>query len=191
MKKVAWLAILTALVLLSGSETYARAETGRQDGERFEGVVGIEGMEETVLLEHAVNDALGIGIDFDCERFLRQSGPDEECFVSIWDDPTAPCNTLEIHRSGEDAEAVAASAIEDWSRDCDSIGKETCRLGKAGDCTRIEASCADGLRTAYILPAEEGCLLAVAHCTFESAEGFGVRIRRMMDTLERLDGREE
>ena len=35
----------------------------------------------------------------------------------------------------------------------------------------------------YIIPAADGCRIAAAHYGFEAAEGFGVRFRRIMDTL--------
>ena len=45
----------------------------RADGERYDAVITIEGMEETVHYEHIVNTALGFEMDYDYERFLRHS----------------------------------------------------------------------------------------------------------------------
>ena len=39
--------------------------TQRQDGERFEGVIILEGMEETVRYEHVRNDTVGFEMDYD------------------------------------------------------------------------------------------------------------------------------
>ena len=77
----------------------ATAESGRQDGERFEDTIILEGMEETVHYEHIRNDALGFEIDYDYENFLRHSEPDREIFVSCWDDPEKPENYLEVRYS--------------------------------------------------------------------------------------------
>ena len=86
------------------------AETAaeRQDGERFEAVVVMEGMEETVRYEHIRNDAVGFGMDYDYERFQRRSQADRESFVSCWDDPENPENCLNVRYDPRDAETVAA-----------------------------------------------------------------------------------
>ena len=56
-------------------------ESGRRDGERFEDVIVIEGMEETVQYQHVRNEALGFEIDFDYENLERRSEANRECFV--------------------------------------------------------------------------------------------------------------
>ena len=63
-------------------------------------------------------------------------------------------------------------------------------LDHAGSCIRIDASAAKGgkvmpdlLQMVYIIPAEDGCRIATAHYSIESAEGFGKRFRNMMDTF--------
>ena len=48
----------------------------RQNGERFETVIILEGMEEKVNYEHIRNDTLGIEMDYDYESFVRYSEPD-------------------------------------------------------------------------------------------------------------------
>ena len=58
----------------------------RQDGERFEAVIMMEGMEETVRYEHIRREDLGFAMDYDYENFVRQSEGDRERFVSNWDD---------------------------------------------------------------------------------------------------------
>ena len=68
----------------AGSETpvettEAAQETSapeRQNGERFEDVIMIEGMEETIKLEHVINETAGFAIDYDYEGFLRRSASD-------------------------------------------------------------------------------------------------------------------
>jgi hypothetical protein len=47
---------------------------------------------------------------------------------------------------------------------------------------------AGSLQTVYIIPSGEGCLVATAHCTIESAEGFGARFSYMMNTLTLIEG---
>jgi len=168
------------------------AETGRQDGERFEAVIVIEGMEETVRYEHIRNEAAGLEMDYDYESFARRSEAGRECFISIWDDPENPENYLEVTYSAEDADTAAAAVSEALSRDYE-ISRHSHMLDGAGDCIRIDASGAKGggasgsLQQTYIIPAPDGCLVAAAHCTLESAEGFGRRFDCMMNTLTVLD----
>ncbi len=58
-------------------------------------------MEETVRYEHVRNTALGFEMDYDFESFVRRSEPDRECFISVYDDPEAPENYLEVTFSAE------------------------------------------------------------------------------------------
>lgn len=172
-------------------------EIGRQDGERFEEVIILEGMEETVRYEHIRNETAGIEMDYDYESFVRHSESDRECFVSIWDDPENPENYLEVTYSEEDADTVAASVRETLSKDYDII-EESYTLDRAGSCIRIDASevkdgggTPDLLQMVYIIPAADGCRVATAHYSFESAEGFGRRFSYMMNTLVVVDGNDE
>ena len=179
------------LVSLRGAVGWIYA--GRQDGERFEKVIMLEGMEETVQYEHAVNGTMGIEIDYEYESLVRRGESDRECFVSRYDDLNQPENYLEVIYSPADADAAAASVSGTLSNDYDLI-VESLVLDRAGSCIRIDASEAKGgkgtpdmLQTVYIIPADDGSIIATAHCTFESAEGFGVRFRNMMHTLTVID----
>lgn len=179
------------------AEPAALPAAGRQDGDRFEAVIMLEGMEETVRYEHVRNDALGIEMDYDYEQFERHSEADHERFFSRYDNPEDPLNYLEVRSSAEDADTVAASVREALSNDCKIIS-EPYTLDRAGSCIRIDASCAkdgkgtpDWLQVVYIIPAEDGCRVATVRCTFESAEGFGARISYMMNTLAVLDSAAE
>lgn len=174
-------------------ESAESVETGRQDGERFEDVIMMEGMEETVKYEHIRNDSLGIEMDFDYERFERHSESDRECFVSLNDDIDNPQIYLEVTTSPDDADTVAATIGETLSANYDII-KESITLDRAGNCFLIDASNAKGnkgtpdlLQTVYIIPADDGCRIATAHYTFESAEGFGRRFNYIMNTLVVID----
>lgn len=177
------------------------AETGdaaeRQDGERFEEVITLEGVEETVRYEHVRNDTIGIEMDYDYEMFERKSEADRELFVSRYDEPEEPRNYLEVTCSAEDADTVAATISEALSNDYD-ITRESFTLDRAGSCIRIDASCAKGgggtpdvLQMVYIIPADDGCRVAAAHYTSESADGFGARIRHIMNTLVVIDSQIE
>ena len=176
----------------------AETETARRDGERFEDTIMLEGMEETVRYEHAVNEALGIEIDYDYENFERCSSADQESFVSLYDSPAAMQDYqdyLEVRYSAEDAEAIAASVCEALSKEYD-VTQEPYALERAGSCIQIKASAVKGTnemhsiqRTVYIIPAGEGCVIATASCTIESVEGFGARIGYMMHTLSVLPRR--
>ena len=174
-------------------ESAGSVETGRQDGERFEDVIMMEGMEETVKYEHIRNDSVGIEMDYDYERFERHSESDRECFISLYDDPENPQIYLEVTTSADDADTVAASVGKALSASYDII-KESITLDRAGDCILIDASNAKGnkgtpdlLQTVYIIPADDGCRIATAHYTFESAEGFGRRFNYIMNTLVVID----
>ena len=169
--------------------------SGRQDGERFETSIMLEGMAETVWYEHIVNTALGIEMDYDYDMLERRSTPDCERFVSRYDYSEAPTDYLEVRRSAEDAETVAAEVIQALSQEFD-IARRTFNLDRAGACIEITADALKGqnmmpdlLQTVYIIPAANGCIVAEEHCAIESAEGFGHRIAYMMNTLALLNGR--
>ena len=165
------------------------SEPGRQDGERFEDVIIMEGMEETVRYEHIRSDTIGFEMDYDYESFVRRSEPDRECFVSVYDSPENPENYLEGAYSPEDASSAADSVGKALSEEYDII-RESYDLDRAGSCIRIDASGAKGgggtpdlLQMVYIIPAPDGCRIATAHYGFESAEGFGRRFAYMVKTL--------
>ncbi len=169
------------------------AESVRQDGERFEAVIVIEGMEETVQYEHIRNDTLGFEMDYDYESFVRRSEADRECFVSVWDDPEHPENYLEVRSDTGNAELVASAINASLSEAYDTIVEEY-ELDRAGSCIRIEASelkgtgtMADLLQVVYIIPAPDGCRVATAHFSIEGAEGFGRRFSYMVKTLDVID----
>ena len=206
MKKTLFSFVLTAALILSlagcgkapagepqAASSGPAAGPGRQDGERFEAAIVIEGMEETVLYEHIRNETVGFEMDYDCEQFTRQSRSDRERFVSVWDDPDEPTNYIEVTYSPQDANAAAASVGETLSADYEIV-TEPWELDRAGSCIRIDASEVKGggympdlLQTVYIIPARDGSRIAAAHCTAESAEGFGRRVAYMMDTLAVVD----
>ena len=171
-------------------ETMPAAESisGRQDGERFEDVIMLEGMEETVKYEHVKNDVIGIELDYDYENFERRSGSASECFISKYDNADAPENYLEIFYTEEDSDSAAASIAEGLSANY-AANKEAFTLKNAGACTRIDASSTpdgqtpDQLQTVYIIPLQKGCAVATAHYSAEAAEGFGHRFAEIMDTL--------
>ena len=173
-------------------ETEAQSEAGStagmKDGERFEGVIMMEGMEETVRYEHIRSNAVGFEMDYDYESFSRQSESGHERFVSIYDNPAAPMNYLEVIYLDQSPDAVSASIGDELSKNYDII-REPFVLDRAGVCERIDASATKDNRTpdmieaVYIIPAGDGCLVAAAHYTFESAEGYGRRVAEMLHTL--------
>jgi hypothetical protein len=132
---------------------------GRQNGDRFEDVIILEGMEETVKYEHVRNDTIGFEMDYDYESFVRRSDANRECFISIYDNSDKPENYLEITAYTENADAVAESFTDALSQTYELL-KGTHRLDRAGDCIWIEASelkgsnrMADQLQVVYIIPA--------------------------------------
>ena len=166
---------------------------GRQNGERFEDVIILEGMEETVRYEHVRNDTIGFEMDYDYESFVRRSDTNRDCFISIYDNSYKPENYLEVTTYTENADAVAASFTDALSQTYELL-KGTRTLDRAGDCIWIEASelkgsnrMADQLQVVYIIPASDGCRVAVEHFSVESAEGFGRRFNYMLNTLAVID----
>ena len=160
-------------------------ETRRQDGERFEDVIMLEGMQETVKYEHVRNDSLGIELDYDYENFERHNDSGSERFVSRYDAGTS----LDIGYSPESAEKMADSFAETFSMAYDIV-REPCTLAKAGSCIRIDASATkdgqtpDLLQAVYIIPAGEGSIVAGMQYSFEAADGFGKRFNEILNTLE-------
>ena len=173
-------------------EAQAPTGSGRQDGERFESTIILEGMEETVSYEHIVNSSLGIAMDYDYNNFLRQSDGTRERFISVWDDPAAPENYMDVTASSQDAETATAAIVEQLSQDFD-ITRQTVELDYAGECTWIEASVIKGtnnmsldLTWVYIIPAPDGCRIATLHAFAAESEGFSRRFAYMLSSLEVL-----
>ena len=168
----------------------AETGTGRLDGERFEETVILDGMEETVQYEHVRNEDVGFELDYEYEVLERHRASDCEYFLSRYDDPDDPWNYLEVTCSAEDADAVTTAVIAELANDFDTVVTNQQTLDRAGACTRIDASGAKAGRTpagamesVYIIPATDGCCVASAHYTVESAEGFGARFAAMVNTL--------
>lgn len=169
------------------------AVSGRQDGERFEETILLEGMEETVRYEHVRNEALGFEMDYDYESLTRITGADRERFLSIYESEDDPWNYLEVSCSADDAESAAASVSESLSDEYELV-TETRTLDRAGSCIRIEASelkgtgrMADRLQVVTVIPAADGCRIVTEHFTMESAEGFGRRFSEMLNTFSVLE----
>ena len=171
----------------------AGAGAQRQNGERFEEIIMLEGMPETVHYEHVVSEDLGIEIDYDYELFVRRTEAGLERFASSYDSVQDPMDYLELRCSAEDADTVAASIGATLSQEYD-ITVAPYTLERAGNCTVINADVVKGtnqmasvLQTVYIIPAGDGCIVATAHMAIESSEGFGRRISYIMNTLELTD----
>ena len=171
-------------------EASSEAEkSGMKDGDRFDDVIILEGMEETVHYEHVINESIGLEMDYDYESFVRYSEPERECFISIYDDAQKPENYLEIVHSNETAESVADTIAEDLSKEYD-ITRTDMELDHAGSCIKISASedknthgTADMIYVVYIIPREDGCLIAKESMYFEASEGFGRRFNYMVNTI--------
>lgn len=165
----------------------------RQDGERFEAVIMMEGMEETVRYEHIRREDLGFAMDYDYENFVRQSEGDRERFVSNWDDPADPQNYLEVSYDTGNANLVA-DAISAGLSDVYDLFQDERELDNSVKCLRIEASVikgtnqmADRIQEIYIIPAGSGSIVARAYYAIEGAEGFGRRFAYMVRTLNTLE----
>ena len=172
----------------------AKAENVRQDGERYEGVIHMEGVDQTVRYEHIVNKTAGLEMDYDYETFTRHSEADRERFVLSWDAPQDLEYYMEVSAQQEAAEATAAAIGEELSKDYEII-RDSVTLDRAGSCIRIGASevkggghTADQMQMVYVIPAGDGCLVAAEHYGFDSADLFGVRFRAMVNTISVLNG---
>ena len=173
--------------------TEPEAAVKRQDGERFETTITIEGMEETVRYEHVKNEDVGFEMDYDYEKFDRSGSSDVERFVSVWDDADAPENYFEVRYNPQDAETVAAAVDAALSGSYTTSRDDAFDLARAGKCIRIDASETKSggemppqLQMVYIVPADDGCRVVTAHYAIESAEGFGRRFHYFMDTFEAI-----
>ena len=173
--------------------TRPQTEPVRQDGERFEGVIILEGMEETVRYEHVRNDALGFELDYDYENFVRRSEADREIFVSCWDDPEKPENYLELRYNPQDAGTVAANICAFLSGEYEVRRDDAFEIEQLGSCIRIDADevkgggyMPDQLQTVYVIPAGDGCRIAWERTYIVESEGFGRRFGYMMQTLSLL-----
>ena len=163
------------------------SKTGRADGERFDGTIMLEGMEETVHYEHVVNNDLGFEIDYEYEDLNRKTLADREIFISVYDDENDPSNYLEVSQSDLPVDTVITNLRIELSQKAD-IETETRTLDNAGEVTYIEASSKDGnmlnqIQSVYVIPAGNGTIVARCHFSIEAAEGFGGRFRQMLNTL--------
>ena len=169
------------------------AEPVRQNGERFEKVITILGLEQTAQFEHVRNESFGFEMDYDCDAFKRDTDAERVRFVSVWDDPANPENYLELTSSDEDAETVAAAVSERLSQEYE-VSRDNCQLTRAGSCIRVLAEVtrgtnqmADYLQHIYIVPAPDGCRIARVHCFIVESEGFFKHVGYMLDTLSVID----
>ena len=174
------------------SETEAAA--GRIDGERFDETIVIEGMEEIVGYEHVRNEEAGYEMDFEYDALDRVSGTYGDRFISHYEDPDDPWNYLEVTYRAVDINTVISETNASLLELYDNVVPGSYTLVHAGSCTQLSASSAregnrvsGSLQTAYIIPAGKGCIVAVAHCTMESAGGFGVRFSNMLNTLTLIE----
>lgn len=182
------------LAAKAAAEGTAEPAVARQDGERFEAVIVMEGMEETVNYEHIRNEALGFEMDYDYETFSRSSETDRERFVLVWDDPANPEDYLELSYSPESAEYAAGAISEALSAEYELYRDDSYMLEHAGRCIYINASSVKGggyspehVQTVYVIPAGDGCIVATEHCSLESAEGVGRRFTYMLHTLSLIE----
>ena len=167
----------------------AEAFPARADGERFEDVIMLEGMEETVRYEHVKSAAFGFEMDYDYENFERRSDETCERFVSVWDDPNAPENYIEVRSDTGNAELVADVIIASLSGDYE-VRQEYRELERAGQCIHIAADIIKGtdrmpdhLQYIYVIPAADGCRVVTEHCFVADCEGILRRFDYMLSTL--------
>ncbi len=164
-----------------------------QPGDRYEGSVTLDGVAETVRYEQIRNDRIGFEMGYNYERFERYSEPARERFILTGDNLDHPEVYLEVTRRAEDAETAASSIMESLSNVYNPTRSESA-LDHAGSCIEINADVdkngqmtIDQLQAVYIIPAPDGCLVAWAHNTMDSADAFGALFRNMMHTFVVLE----
>ena len=129
--------------VVSADPVGGESKTGRADGERFDGTIMLEGMEETVHYEHIVNNDLGFEMDYEYEDLNRKTLADREIFISVYDDENDPSNYLEVSQSDLPVDTVITNLRIELSQKAD-IETETRTLENAGEVTYIEASSKGG-----------------------------------------------
>lgn len=165
----------------------------RQHGERFEDVIMIEGMEETIKLEHFVNETAGLAMDYDYESFVCRASSDRLQIVSAYDDPETPENYIEVSYCPDDAETVADAIEKVLSADY-AVSRDTAVLKSGVECIHMDASAtpdgaytADVLQAVYVIPADDGCRVAHLRYLPEGSDGFGRRLSYLASTVTVMD----
>ena len=165
----------------------------RQHGERFEDVIMIEGMEETIKLEHFVNETAGLAMDYDYESFVCRASSDRLQIVSAFDDPETPENYIEVSYCPDDAETVADAIEKALSADY-AVSRNTAVLKSGVECIHMDASAtpdgaytADVLQAVYVIPADDGCRVAHLRYLPEGSDGFGRRLSYLASTVTVMD----
>ena len=185
-------AVQTAAPVETQAPAPVQTAPRRQDGERFETTIILEGMKEKVQYEHIRDEALGFEMDYDYESFNRVREADRERFISIYDDAGKPENYLEVSASTDDAETAAAAISAAYAEEYE-VRQDSFVLERAGTCIRIHGDeikgggyMPDKLQMAYVIPAPDGCRIAVEHYAIEDSEGFGRRFSYLMHTFSVL-----
>lgn len=167
----------------------------RENGERFEDVITIEGMEETIQLEHVINETAGFAMDYDYEGFVRRSEADRERFIWSYDDPEKPENFVEVSYSAENAQTVADTIEKELSESYE-VYRDTSVLSSGCECIRMDASAvaggantADVIQAVYVIPAADGCRVARIQYIPEGSDGFGIRLAYLVNTITVMDAR--
>lgn len=185
-------AVQTAAPVETQAPAPVQTAPRRQDGERFETTIILEGMEEKVQYEHIRDEALGFEMDYDYESFNRVREADRERFISIYDDAGNPENYLEVSASADDAETAAAAISAALAQEYE-VRQDSFVLERAGSCIRIHGDeikgggyMPDKLQMVYVIPAPDGCRIAVEHYAIVESEGFGRRFSYLMHTFSVL-----
>ena len=165
--------------------------TGLKDGDRFQGTIMIEGMEEQVNYEHVIDKKIGVELDYEYEYLAKSSENDTLVFTSVYDDAENPRNYLEISFSPETDISLIEAYSPELAKDYEEVTATDFQNASSTDVptqldafvSKGEAEPADSLQRIYIIPVDGGCIVGVAHFTVESAEGFGNRFGTIMRSL--------
>ena len=153
---------------------------GHKPGDCFPMTIMLEGMEETVMAQHFVNQSEDYCIDYFYEDFELMEGVQGESFV--WNkgyDDSAIFGYLCISvipglRAEDQAQLVSLRM--------DAKAEMTKFSGY--DALRIAGSSGDTHVTYYLFDTPRGCVEIEIACITEALEGIGTRMYAMLDTLQ-------
>lgn len=164
----------------------------RKDGERFQSTIMLEGLEEVVNYEHLINDTIGFEMDYDYDSFSRISKSDKEIILPNYDDSSEPTNFLEIFYDNNNADTVVSNINTELSKTYDTT-IDYLTSNNLGNYIHIDVSLVKNgqllpvLRESFVIPLNNGCLVATAHYYREAAEGIGRRFADMINTMTVID----
>ena len=170
------------------SETES-TEDKNSSNEPFELTISLEGMEETFQAKYH-NSKLGYRIAYDIERFTVTEEKDSDSFIAQNPNPEIyPYVLINISRTlNTTKENSKTMILESLSEQYNDIRvEEKIRIGEYDG---IQVSILTGndwnsaIRNFYLVETNSSVYVIETQYFVEAAEGFGARIKAMLDTIE-------